>query len=136
MSARVKLSSLEFVNLSMKKILIPFFLITIGLISTNCTDDNIEELTLSKGIEEEMIDTTKTITFSGDVLSIVENDCTPCHVDGGSQPNFTNYNTFNSKADAILTRINSGNMPKGGPKLSDNKILTIKTWIDAGKKDN
>lgn len=120
----------------MKKIVIPFFLILVGVISTNCTKDNIEELIISNGVEEEMIDTSKTITFSGDVLTIVKSKCTPCHVDGGSQPNLTIHSNFSDKSTKILEYINNGSMPKGGAKLSDNRILTIKLWIDAGKQNN
>ncbi len=120
----------------MKKLILSFFSFTIGLASISCTNDNIEELTLSKGIQEEPLDTSRTITFSGDVSTIVNNNCMPCHGNSGSSINLTTYANLSSNANSVLSRINSGSMPKGGPKLSDNKILTIKTWIDAGKKNN
>jgi hypothetical protein len=46
------------------------------------------------------------------------------------------YANVNSNYAEILTRIKSGNMPKGASKLDDCTISKIETWIGRGHQDN
>ncbi len=121
----------------MKRIITLFFSLSIFAIMFSCSDDNIDDLKSINGFEEEAFDTIKVISFTNDILPIMNSHCTDCHEE--NSPNgtvLTNHDNISNNATSVLRDITSGRMPKGAPKLSENEILTVKTWIDNGKKNN
>jgi hypothetical protein len=79
-------------------------------------------------------------TFINDIQPLIASRCTPCHVAGGSQQNFTVYTNAKSKITNILDRIqrsagSAGAMPQGGPALSTAEINLIKKWQTDGLKE-
>lgn len=79
-------------------------------------------------------------TFNTDIQPLIASKCTPCHVAGGSQQNFTVYNNAKTKITSILDRIqraqgSAGAMPQGGPALSTAEINLIKKWQTDGLKE-
>lgn len=114
-----------------------------------CTRDTIEFLSepgLSSTMDEH--DTDAKMTFEQTVQPILTDKCalSGCHVDGGINAHgidLTSYQTFieggehgtifvpgNAEASQIVKEIVSGNMPKGGDKLPDMEVQTIKYWIN------
>ena len=81
-------------------------------------------------------------TFSNDILPLLQNKCTPCHVDGSSDGgySFDNYTGIEPNKDKILSSVKheqgSQNMPQGSDKLSDQDISKIECWILNGALDN
>jgi len=91
------------------------------------------------------------VSFSKDVLPILEANCTKCHgserASGGL--NLTSYADLmkGSKDGAVITAgdaakstlvdlISTGKMPRGADKLSDDQIKLITDWVNAGAEDN
>jgi hypothetical protein len=91
------------------------------------------------------------VSFSGDVLPILQRRCVKCH--GGEKTEegliLKTYaavmaGSWNgpviepgSAADSFLVeQIVSGKMPKNGPRLLPAEIRNISDWIDAGAPDN
>ena len=82
------------------------------------------------------------VTYNGAAKSVFVNNCAPCHVAGGGNPNkWDDYNTAKSKIDAILDRVNreeaaAGHMPKNGPKLPAATIDILTQWKADGLLEN
>ena len=82
------------------------------------------------------------VTYNGAAKSVFVNNCAPCHVAGGANPNkWDDYNTAKSKIDAILDRVNrdaaeEGHMPKGGPNLPATTIDILTQWKADGLLEN
>ncbi len=91
------------------------------------------------------------VSFANDIMPILNNSCNGCH--GVEQVkeglDMTSYDTlmkgsFNgtvitagSAADSFLVRqVIEGEMPKRGPKLTDDQIQVIADWINAGALNN
>lgn len=71
------------------------------------------------------------VTYEGTIKPIISNNCLTCHGEFGS------LNGVKSNIPEILRRIQlspSSNefMPKGGSKLSSDKIQAFKTWQQNG----
>jgi cytochrome c553 len=81
-------------------------------------------------------------TYNADVKSIFVTSCTPCHLAGGANNNkWDQYAQAKAKINVILDRVQrdpgaSGFMPKGGTKLSAEKIAVLKKWLDDGLLEN
>lgn len=82
------------------------------------------------------------VTFSGEVKSILENHCTKCH----NANNKAGYNFFTlesavkgAKSGHLLGSIKHekgyDKMPIGAPKLSQEEIDKIECWINNGMKE-
>jgi hypothetical protein len=101
----------------------------------------------------------KEVSFSKDIMPILQENCFSCHQTGGageiaSGLNLESYENLmrgtklgpviqpgQSYASTIqvLVEHKAGdkvNMPKGGSKLADDKIELIGKWIDQGAKNN
>ena len=91
------------------------------------------------------------VSFSKDVLPVLERRCVQCHGDektGGGLSLKTYADTLagsqngpvvepGSATDSFLVKqILSGKMPKKGPRLLPSEIQAIRDWIDAGALDN
>lgn len=87
------------------------------------------------------IQCTTTVSFSNDVLPIIQNKCIGCHDQGNASGgyDFSSYNSISTNANAILGSMKATGyqlMPIGGPSLPDSTIQKIKCWIEQGKLDN
>ncbi len=91
------------------------------------------------------------VSFKNDIQPILQSRCTKCH--GGDFPseglNLESYEGLmagsqnepvvlaGDAGDSLLIdKIESGDMPKRGPKLTPEQIQTIRQWIDAGALNN
>ena len=99
------------------------------------------------------------VSFSKNVMPVLEDHCISCHSPGGegfkaSGFNVSTYESFmagtkfgsvvnpGSGFSSTLTILikhradPSINMPKGDPQLTELEIETIKVWVDEGARDN
>ncbi len=82
-------------------------------------------------------------SYAKDVNVILMASCQPCHVEGGGV-NFekrvkhvNNYTNAKGIATTMLDRVSraqgaAGMMPRGGTRLSEEKIAVIRKWIEDG----
>ncbi len=80
-------------------------------------------------------------TFDADVKPIITASCSPCHVAGGNNTDYTVFSSARQNADFIINRINRtqgspGFMPAGRTKLATATIQTIEKWKTDGLKEN
>jgi mono/diheme cytochrome c family protein len=85
-----------------------------------------------------------TVTFTKDVLPILQKSCQSCHRPGTVAPmSLLTYEDVRPWARAIKTRVSARQMPpwhvdrsvgeyRDDPSLSDEQIATIVKWVDAG----
>lgn len=131
-------------NIEMTRLIKILFLVTtISIVLNGCYHDNEEDLypTLPG------CDTTD-LSFSKDVLPILNNYCFTCHgndayLDLGSGISLDGYDNVmllvepnNYLLSAIQQDGNAIPMPKSGEKLSDCNIAIIRGWINEGAKNN
>jgi hypothetical protein len=79
------------------------------------------------------------IRLSVEIKNIIDASCavSGCHVAGGSAPvSFTSLTNIVSSANAIKNRTEDGTMPKGGAKLSQDKLNAIACWVEDGAPNN
>lgn len=112
-----------------------FYLIILSGFATlsSCTTDSLSDLGES--------DNTSEVTYTSTIKSIIDNNCIMCHGDVPTNGAPMSLTTYENVKDAVLTRNlldrisrtegTSGAMPFGGPRLSQNDINAISTWIDA-----
>ena len=79
------------------------------------------------------------ITFNVNIQPLIASKCGSCHIPGGSQTNYTDYNNSKISIDTILDRVNravgtSGAMPQGGPQLSLAERALLLQWKNDGLK--
>jgi hypothetical protein len=78
------------------------------------------------------------LSFAKDVKAIFTNNCGPCHLAGGTNPNkWENYAEAKAKIATILDRTGratgtAGAMPKGGTQLPAATLAVLKQWMDDG----
>lgn len=79
-------------------------------------------------------DIANAVTFTNDIKPLVEIKCTPCHVDGGTKPNWTVYETAKANASLIVTRTANGSMPLNGANggLSQEQKDLFAQWLADG----
>jgi len=87
------------------------------------------------------IQCTSTISFSNDVVPIIQANCINCHDQGNASGgfDFSSYISVSANANAILNSMKANGyqlMPIGGPALPDSTIQKISCWINQGKQDN
>lgn len=113
--------------------------ITAMIILNSCYYDNVEELYPQPAACD-----TSNITFSGNVLPILEASCISCH-SGGTPAGNVNLETY----DDIVAAANNGSlmgtirhesnwspMPKNGAKLDNCTITKMEIWIADGTPNN
>ncbi|MBK8787459.1 MAG: cytochrome c [Chitinophagaceae bacterium] len=81
----------------------------------------------------------KSVTYSGDILPLLQAKCSPCHMPskGGNKANFENYEGAKKYGAELLARVikaptDRGFMPKMNPKLSEDEIAVIRKWNEQG----
>ena len=130
----------------MKKQLIPI-LITVFLVSAYVILQNSPTKAASH------VDTTPRtdISYSKDVLPILESRCSTCHMGEFTTKNL-NMETYeglmkgsqngpvivagSARESLLAQKISKGEMPKRGPKLTPEQVQTIIDWINAGAQNN
>src|SRR3982751_6234715 len=77
---------------------------------------------------------TPVMTYTANVLPIIEATCTPCHIAGkGNKKTLNNYTAAKDNIDDIIKRIelnpeDKGFMPFKHPKLPDSTIQVFVKW--------
>ena len=117
-------------------------ILTAGTYTISVTAENASGSKTFAGIYRIVVNSvnTSSITYNGNIKSIIQNNCGSCHVSGPQ----TEYGTFasaKSNIDVILTRIKlaqgaSGMMPRGGTRLSQATIDMVQKWKDDALLEN
>jgi hypothetical protein len=79
------------------------------------------------------------VSYSAQIQNIITTNCavSGCHVTGGTGPgDFNIFTNVQSRASDIKSRTQSGNMPKGGPMLSQSNLDLIACWVDDSAPNN
>jgi hypothetical protein len=79
-----------------------------------------------------------TISFSNNILPIIQNNCTGCH-DNSNGYTFTNHHNIADNYEAIIGSMQGKGyqlMPQGGPALPDSIVQKIQCWVNQGLKNN
>lgn len=117
-------------------------LIISGLLSfmalSSCYNDNYATLYPSGTCD------TTNITFTADVLPVINANCTGCHSGGNPAGNILLVNYKDVVASLKTGRLMGSirhdpgysAMPKGGSKISNCDIAKITNWINQGSPDN
>jgi mono/diheme cytochrome c family protein len=87
---------------------------------------------------------TADVTYSGKVLSVIQENCYACHGSASTlgNVNLDGYSNLKACAESgkLLGAIEHQNgfspMPQGGNRLSDCDIAVIKNWISNGTVNN
>lgn len=80
-----------------------------------------------------------TISFSNDILPVINDRCVSCHAQGSGSGEYYNHATISSNADAVLNSLQpsaTNQMPMGSAPLHDSIIQKISCWIQQGKQNN
>lgn len=78
------------------------------------------------------------VTYNGNIRSIINQSCAPCHVYGGNETNFgSSYSATRSASIGIIDRIkrlqgSTGFMPYNGTKLDSATIAMFEQWKTDG----
>lgn len=83
---------------------------------------------------------TDTISFSNQILPMVQTYCISCHDYGNSTGYIlTNHSNISANASVVYNSLLGTSvqlMPKNGPALNDTLIKQFSCWINQGKKNN
>lgn len=117
-----------------------------GVASSSATFTNLSAGTYSaKVIDNAGCSTTQSVKvlsgtkYSTQVKNIIDTNCaiSGCHVTGGAAPiTWTTIENVQSRAADIKQKTQSGEMPKGGPKLPQAQLDLIACWVDDGALNN
>ncbi|WGD34951.1 hypothetical protein [Olleya sp. YS] len=121
----------------MKKItlIITFVSLTIFSCSNNSEDDLIDTTPIPEG---------QKVTYTADIKSIMDNNCTSCHSNppvNGAPNSLMTFQDVSNQANTVLNRISlqsgeGGAMPLGAPRLPQASIDLFQQWIDDGLLEN
>jgi mono/diheme cytochrome c family protein len=121
-----------------------YFIIAATLVSlTACYYDH-EEVLYGAGSNLPCTDSVGTVSYAQKVVPILQSNCYSCHTGGAPSGNQL-MGTY--AADKVMAQNGKlygtishaagySPMPKGGAKLSNCQIATIKKWIDGGMLNN
>ena len=127
----------------MKKFTTYFLLFTVGLLLNACTYDFIAEEELPP------VDPNVDVLFSTQIVPIFNSKCVDCHKPGGTAPDLTAANAYNSIMSMNL--VNTANPPSSiiytypdpanasthsWKKYSAAEAQLVLTWIQQGAKNN
>ena len=119
------------------RILLPVILITMGACYYDSEEDLFPEVNNDCNLEN--------LTFSTDIVSILDNKCWSCHSNStaasfGASIKLEDYADVASQFDAVLGSVNHVSsyspMPKNGGKLPSCELQKLETWNLDGKLDN
>ncbi|MFM8596952.1 MAG: hypothetical protein ACKOBN_07670 [Flavobacteriales bacterium] len=116
----------------MRKNIIFGSLLMLGIVIISCSKDKVTPSAL---------DCTTTVSFSNDIMPIMQANCIGCHDQGNASGgyDFSSYTAISANASAALGSMKSSGyqlMPIGGPALPDSTIQKLECWITQGKLDN
>lgn len=127
----------------MKKFTTYFLLLTVGLLLNACTYDFIAEEELPP------VDPNVDVLFSTQINPIFTSKCAECHKAGGTAPDLTAANAYNSIKNAGLVNTTTPETGKiysypapanaavhGWKKYSAAEAQLVLTWIQQGAKNN
>lgn len=124
----------------MKKIQLSILSISTAFLLSGCYYDNFKELHPEGALPNSTsgCDTINAISYSAQIVPIMNLACTGCHNSFGSAHDMTTHAAVqvDALAGTLYNDVNTGSMPQGGSKLSDCDIAKIKKWVDAGALDN
>jgi hypothetical protein len=110
----------------MKNSICSFFFAGLLILISSCTKDKV-----GGDVPYPEITCSDSVSFSNDVLSVIQNNCTGCH-DNQNGYTFTNHQNISSNYAAIvgsMKGIGYQFMPQGGPALPDSTIQKIQCWF-------
>ena len=119
--------------------------LVISFFLSSCYYDNLEEL--HPNITTTVCDTTGTISYSNDIVPIMNNNCgtgNSCH-NSSSTSGITldNYADVRGNANSIVKAILHDPvytaaqwMPSGGATLNSCSIMKIQAWVNRGRLNN
>ncbi len=107
----------------------------------SCSSESAEDLTeptATNTENEEENTNTSSITYTSDIQPLIASSCatTGCHnTNSNTSLDLTSYAEIKAAfqqtgASSAIGRIESGDMPRGAPMLSDTNINNLKTWIN------
>lgn len=84
---------------------------------------------------------TSTISFSNEVMPIIQANCIGCHDQGNASGGYdlSSYASISTNANAVVGSMKGSGyqfMPQGGTPIPDSLIQKINCWIQQGKQDN
>ena len=127
----------------MKKIQLSILSIATILFLNSCYYDNFKELHPANAIVPSACDTVLAISYSTQIVPIINAACVRCHNSTGSAHDMTTYTSVYNDAITFGYLYNSvaqdgtvQPMPEGASKLSDCDITKIKKWVAAGAPNN
>lgn len=90
-----------------------------------------------KSIYDKKLQCNSTISFSNQILPLVENNCTVCHSAGEAGYTLTNHANISANAEDMLSSMKGimQLMPQDGA-LPDSLIQQFECWIKQGKPNN
>lgn len=118
-------------------------LLVFAFLTTACATDDTKSETAAAG-DTAAEQTTAAPTWSGEVRSIVEANCTGCHVEGGASPfALQTHAQVAPLAEVALAAIEDGRMPPwlpaedcgeldGARRMSAEDSATFAAWVEAG----
>lgn len=107
--------------------------IAILVLATSCLKDKVGD-----NLPYPEVTCSDTISFSNDVLPIIQNNCTSCH-DNSNGYTFTNHHNIADNYAAIIGSMKGQGyqqMPQASSALPDSVIQKIQCWVNQGLKDN
>lgn len=112
------------------------FLLSFSLILFNCSSDSNDDL----NDDDNMVPVPETITYDGQIKSIINNNCTQCHgstLANGAPFSLTTFADVSGRVDRIIARTNSSTspMPPSGQIGSSLRDM-IQQWKDDGLLEN
>lgn len=113
------------------------FVLVFSMLLFNCSNDSNDDV---NGQPDPDPDPTAKLTYSADIASIINNNCTQCH---GSTPSngapfsLTTYDAVKSRVDRIIARTNSASSPMPPAGLINLSLREmIQQWKDDGLLEN
>ena len=90
-----------------------------------------------KSIYDKKLNCDTTISFTNQILPLVENNCTSCHSAGEAGYTLTNHANISANAEDMLSSMKGiiKLMPQDGA-LPDSLIQQFECWIKQGKPNN
>ncbi|MFN9897135.1 MAG: DUF1549 domain-containing protein, partial [Acidobacteriota bacterium] len=69
--------------------------------------------------------------WGADPASVLRDRCLKCH---GGEKVSAGFDLTKAASPRVMARIESGEMPLGGPRLSPEEVAAVKAWVEGGAK--
>lgn len=84
-----------------------------------------------------------TVSYRTQVAPLLQDRCAACHSGAGSggvslfsNSGSPSYSNIKGKLPKILSEVEDGGMPQGGPRLTQAQVQLLETWRTEGAPDN